>query len=188
VIVAVTRLGRLLLVFVVVTFFTFFLLEQSPTDPAVIKAGLNPTPEVLAEIRAELGLDDPLAVRYLSWLGDALRLDFGDSYVVSGFSSWDLISEALPKTVELMVLGEIMAIGIAVPLAIASARRPNGWIDRVSSAGAFGLLALPAFVLGVYLAFVFGVRLGWFPTIVDDLPSIFEDPFGNCLEVCYRGD
>jgi peptide/nickel transport system permease protein len=173
------RIGRLLLVFVVVTFFTFFLLDQAPGDPAALRAGLNPTPEALAEIRTELGLDDPLIVRYGNWLSDAVRLDFGDSLIIDGFSSWDLISESLPKTFELMVLAEIMAISIAVPLAMASARRPGGWLDRVSSAGAFALLALPAFVLGVYFSFLFGVKLGWFPTIIDNLPSIFSDPLGN---------
>lgn len=173
------RIVRLILVFLVVTFFTFFLLDRSPGDPVAALAGLEATPELIAEIRADLGLDDPLLVRYGRWLGDAVRLDFGDSVVVRGFSSWDLISEALPKTVELIILAEIMAIAISVPLAIASARRPGSWIDKLSSGGAFGLLALPAFVLGIYLAFVFGVKLGWFPTIVDDLPSFFSDPLGN---------
>ena len=177
------RLARLALVFFVVTFFTFFLLDQAPGDPVAIRAGLNPTPEAIEEIREELGLDSALPIRYLRWVGDAVRLDFGESFTVTDFTAWDLISEALPKTVQLMILAEVMAIGISVPLAIAGARRPGGVIDRVSSASAFGLLALPAFVLGVYLAFVFGVRLGWFPTIVDNLPSFFSDPFGNLRQM-----
>lgn len=179
----VQRVGRLVLVFFVVTLFTFFLLDRSPGDPAVIKAGLNASPEVLAGIRADLGLDDPFFVRYFRWLGDAIRLDFGDSLVTEGFSSWDLIRESLPKTLELMILAEIMALLIAVPLAIAAARRPGGWIDRWSAAGAFGLLALPAFVLGIYLAYVFGVRLGWLPTIVDDLPGLNDDPLENLRQM-----
>ncbi|MEM9039542.1 MAG: ABC transporter permease [Actinomycetota bacterium] len=177
------RFGRLAIVFVVVTFFTFFLLDRAPVDIAEVKAGLNATPENVAAIRAELGLDDPFLVRYLRWLVDAFQLDFGDSIVLDGFTSWDLISEALPKTLELMILAEIIAIAIAVPLAIASARRPGGWIDRLGSTSAFGLLALPSFVLGIYLSFLFGVQLGWFPTIVDDLPSIFSDPFGNLRQM-----
>ena len=177
------RFGRLAIVFVVVTFFTFFLLDRAPVDIAEVKAGLNATPENVAAIRAELGLDDPFLVRYLRWLVDAFQLDFGDSIVLDGFTSWDLISEALPKTLELMILAEIIAIAIAVPLAIASARRPGGWIDRLGSTSAFGLLALPSFVLGIYLSFLFGVQLGWFPTIVDDLPSIFTDPLGNLRQM-----
>lgn len=177
------RVARLVFVVFVVTFLTFFLLDRAPGDPAEVKAGLNATPEVVAEIRAELGLDDPLFVRYLDWLAGAIRLDFGDSLVTEGFTSWELIREALPKTLELMILAELMAIGIAVPLAIAAARRPGGVLDRATAAGAFGLLALPAFVLGIYLSYVFGVRLGWLPTIVDDLPGLNDDPLENLRQM-----
>lgn len=177
------RLARFVLVFVVVTLFTFFLLDRSPGDPAAARAGLNATEERVDEIRTEMGLDDPLPVRYVRWLGDAVRLDFGDSVVIDGFTSWDLISASLPKTVELMILAELISVAIAVPLAIGSARRPGGLLDRASSALAFGVLALPAFVLGIYLSYVFGVRLGWFPTIVDNLPSFFSDPFGNLRQM-----
>ncbi len=173
------RILRLILVFFVVTFFTFFLLDNSPGDPAAARAGLNATPEAIEQIREEMGLNRPFLTRYFDWLGGAVQLDFGDSNVVTGFTSWRLIQNALPKTIELMVLAEVLAIGISVPLAVASARRPGSWIDRVSSGGAFGLLALPAFVLGIYLSFFFGVKLGWFPTIVEDLPSIFRNPIGN---------
>jgi len=177
------RVARLVFVVFVVTFLTFFLLDRAPGDPAELKAGLNATPEVVAEIRAELGLDDPLFVRYLDWLAGAIRLDFGESLVTEGFTSWDLIREALPKTLELMILAELMAIGIAVPLAIAAARRPGGVLDRVTSAGAFGLLALPSFVLGIYLSYVVGVQLGWLPTIVDDLPGLNDDPLENLRQM-----
>jgi peptide/nickel transport system permease protein len=175
----VQRLGRLVFVFFVVTFVTFFLLDQAPGDPAVRFAGLNATPEVIEAVRADLGLDGSLFERYFHWVGNALTLDFGDSIVTRGFSSWDLIRESLPKTLELMLLAEIMAIGMAVPLALASARRPGGFIDRAASSTAFGLLALPAFVLGIYMSFLFGVKLGWFPTIVDNLPGLNDDPLGN---------
>lgn len=179
----VRRAGRLVVVFLIVTFFTFFLLDRAPGDPALIKAGLNPTEETLREIRADLGLDRPFLVRYWNWLTDALRFDFGDSLITDGFTSWELIRESLPKTIELMILAEVMAIAVAVPLAIAAARRPGGWIDKAGSSGSFALLALPSFVLGVYLSFVFGVRLGWFPTIVDDLPGLNDDPLENLRQM-----
>lgn len=177
------RVVRLIFVFLVVTFFTFWLLDQGKSDLLAAKAGLNATPENIAQIKTELGLDGSFVSRYLEWLGNALTFDFGDSIVTSGFTSWELIRESLPKTLELMVLAEIIAIGIAVPLAIASARRPGSWVDKWSSSGAFGLLALPSFVLGIYLSFVFGVKLGWFPTIVDDLPGLNDDPFDNLRQM-----
>lgn len=177
------RFVRLVFVFFVVTFFTFFLLDQAPGDPAVRFAGLNATDEVIESIRQDLGLNGSLFERYVRWLGNAATLDFGDSIVTRGFSSWDLIRESLPKTLEIMILAEIMAIGMAVPLAIASARKPGGLIDKVSSSTSFGLLALPSFVLGIYLSFVFGVRLGWFPTIVDNLPGLNDDPLENLRQM-----
>lgn len=173
------RVMRLVFVFFVVTFVTFVLLDMTPGDPAERIAGLNATPEVVESVRVDLGLDGSLWDRYIRWLGNAVTLDFGDSIVTKGFSSWDLIRESLPKTLELMILAELIAIGIAVPLAIASARRPGGWVDNLSSSSAFGLLALPSFVLGIYMSYVFGVRLGWFPTIVDNLPGLNDDPLGN---------
>ncbi len=177
------RAARLVFVFFVVTFVTFVLLDMAPGDPAERFAGLNATPEAVEQMRVELGLDGSLWERYVRWVANALRFDFGDSVVARGFSSWDLIRESLPKTLELMILAELIAIGIAVPLAIASARRPGGWIDNLSSSAAFGLLALPAFVLGIYMSYVFGVQLGWFPTIVGNLPGLNDDPLGNLRQM-----
>lgn len=174
---------RLVFVFFVVTFVTFVLLDLTPGDPAERFAGLNATPEVIEQIRVDLGLDGSLWERYVHWLGNAVRLDFGDSIVTKGFSSFDLIRDTLPKTLELMVLAELIAIGIAVPLAIASARRPGGIVDNLSSSSAFGLLALPSFVLGIYMSYVFGVKLGWFPTIVDNLPGLNDDPIENLRQM-----
>ncbi len=177
------RAVRLVFVFFVVTFVTFVLLDLTPGDPAETFAGLNATPEVVEQIRIDLGLDGSLFERYVHWLGNAIRLDFGDSVVTRGFSSFDLIRDTLPKTLELMILAELIAIGLAVPLAIASARRPGGLVDNLSSSSAFGLLALPSFVLGIYMSYVFGVKLGWFPTIVDNLPGLNDDPIDNLRQM-----
>ncbi len=177
------RVARLVFVFFIVTFVTFVLLDLTPGDPAQRAVGLNATPEAIEAARVELGLDGSLLERYATWLGNAVRFDFGESIVLRGFSSWDLIRESLPKTLELMVLAELIAIAIAVPLAIASARRPGGWVDNLASSSAFGLLALPSFVLGIYMSFVFGVKLGWFPTIVDNLPGLNDDPLENLRQM-----
>lgn len=177
------RFVRLVVVLLVVTFFTFFLLDRAPGDPAAAAAGENATAEVIELKRAELGLDRPLLERYVNWVGDAVQLDFGESIVTRGLSSWDLIRESLPKTLELMILAELMAVAMAVPLAMASATRPGGFVDRMASSTAFGLLALPSFVLGIYLAFVFGVYLDWFPTIVNKLPGLNDNPLENLRQM-----
>ena len=177
------RLARLVFVVLVVSLATFFLLDQAPVDPAILQVGLNATPEALAEARAELGLDDPFFVRYGRWAGDAVTGDLGDSYVTPDVSTWSLMSSALPKTLQLMVFAQIIALAIAIPTAIAAARRPGGRLDRVSSALAFGFLALPGFVLGIYFVFFFAVRLQWLPAIASDLPSFFSDPLENMRQL-----
>ena len=173
------RLGRLVFVVIVVTFLTFVLLDRTPGDPAELKAGLFAQPELVDQFREEMGLNDPLPVRYVDWVGNALTGDFGESVIFQDVTAVDRIRSALPKTLETMVLAELMAFGMAVPLAIRSAQRPGGLVDRWSSAGAFGLLALPSFVLGLYLMFFFGVKLDWFPVISADLPGFIDDPIGN---------
>ncbi|MDG2027607.1 MAG: ABC transporter permease [Acidimicrobiales bacterium] len=173
------RLGRLVLVVFVVTFFTFYILDRIPGDPAERLAGVSATPEGIEELREELGLSGSLPERYGSWVGDIVRGDLGDSLIYDGISAWDRIRGALPKTLETLVLAELMAFGLAVPLAIRSAQRPGGLVDRWSSATAFGLLALPSFVLGIYLMFLFAVILGWFPVLSKDLPGFTDDPVGN---------
>jgi peptide/nickel transport system permease protein len=176
------RLVRLVAVSLVVSFFSFIILDASPTDIAEVKAGFNATPEVVAQIRADLGLDDPLLVRYVRWLGDVATGDFGES-TVNGVSAWSQVREALPKTLEIMVLAQLMALAIAIPSAIHSARNPGGLVDRISSASAFGFLALPAYVLGLYLAWLLGVRLGWLPAVATDIPGLNDNPLENLRQL-----
>ena len=173
------RLARALAVVLGVTFCTFALLTMAPGDPAEQRAGMNATPEVVAQIRSEMGLDDPLPVRYLRWLGDAVRFDFGESLGRDGFTVTELVRTALPKTLEIMLLAELLALSVAVPLALAAARRPGGPVDRFAGSAVFVLLAVPTFVFGIYLQYLFGVRLGWFPVISNDLPGFERDPLGN---------
>lgn len=174
---------RLVLVLLVVSASAFILLSQAPVDAAVIQVGLNATPEALEAAREELGLNDPLVTRYFRWLGDAVQGDLGESYNTPDVTAASMIKNALPKTLELMVLSQLVALAIAIPAAIAAARRPGGRIDRLTSAAAFGFLAIPAFVLGIYLVYFIAVRLQWLPAIVSDLPSLFDDPIENLRQM-----
>jgi len=176
------RLARLAIVVVIVSFFSFILLDAAPGDRAVQKAGLNATPEVVDEIREELGLNGNLVARYGRWVGDAAQGDLGDS-LVSGRSTSSLIRTALPKTLELMVLAQIMALGVSVPAAIYAARHQGGLVDRITSAIAFGLLALPAFVLGIYLSFLFAVKWDLLPAVATDIPGFNDDPIENLRQM-----
>lgn len=176
------RVARLIIVLVAVSFFSFILLDFVPGDPVTRLAGLNATPEVQAELRAELGLDDPVLVRYGRWAGDALQGDFGRSYLTEA-TTGSLVRTAFPKTLELLILAQVIALAIAVPAAIQAARSPGGIVDRLSSALAFGALALPSFVLGVYLVAFFAVRLRWLPAVVTDLPGLNDDPIANLRQM-----
>jgi peptide/nickel transport system permease protein len=176
------RLARLVFVTFVVSFFSFIILDASPTDVAAARAGFNATPEVVEQIRQEMGLDDPVAVRYVRWLGQVASGDFGES-TINGVSASSQIGDALPKTIELMVLSQLLALAIAVPSAIYAAQHPGGLLDRVSSATAFGFLALPAFILGLYLAWLFAVKLGWLPAVATDIPGLLENPVENLRQM-----
>lgn len=170
------RALRLVPVMITVTFAAFLLLDLSPSDPAVIRAGLNATPEAVAEIREELGLNGSVIERYWNWLSGLAHGDMGESVARRDVTVSELIGAALPRTFELIVLSQVLAIAMSVPAAIASARRPGGAVDRVISSSSFALLATPPFVLGIYLSYVFGVRLGWLPTIATRVPSFTSDP------------
>ena len=176
------RLGRLVVVLVVVSFFSFLLLEFIPGDPVVYKAGFGATPEVLDQLREELGFNDPILVRYANWVGDVLQGDLGESYFTEQ-KTWDAIRVALPKTIELAILAQLIALGIAIPAAITSVRNPGGVVDRMTSAIAFGFLSIPGFVLAVYLVALFAVRLDWFPAIATDIPGLNDDPIENLRQM-----
>jgi peptide/nickel transport system permease protein len=174
---------RLAFVVFVVSLLSFWLLDAAPGDPATARVGVNATPEVVAEARAELGLDDPFLVRYARWAGDALHGDLGESYRTPGTTTWSLLATALPNTVLLLVYAQILALAIAVPLAVTAARRPGSRWDRTTSAVAFGFFALPTFVLGVYLSYFLAVRWGLLPAVATDLPGVFEDPVENVRQL-----
>lgn len=173
---------RLVAVAIAVSLATFSLLSAAPGDPAAAKAGFAATPERVEEIRSELGLDDPFHVRYADWVTGVVQGDFGTS-VLNEQPASKLIGDAMPHTIELMILAQIIALAVSIPAGIYSAQRPNGWFDRLTGAVSFGMLATPAFVLGIYLAFIFAVRLDWLPAVATDLPSPFDDPVENLRQL-----
>jgi peptide/nickel transport system permease protein len=154
--------ARPLLVVVAATLGVQWLLEQAPGGVASQILGPAASPENVAALEAELGLDEPFLARYAGWLADALRGDLGRS-PIDNRSVLDAIGSALPVTLELVVLASTMALALALATALLSARRPHGAIDRFSSLVASGALAVPTFVLAPVLVYVFAVRWSWFP-------------------------
>ena len=168
------RLLRLLPVLFAVTALSFLLLNLLPGDPTIALLGNNATPEAVAQLREEMGLDRPLPARYVSWLGNTATGDLGRSYL-NNQPVFESIRERLPVTLKLLVMSQIIALSIAVPFAILAARRPGGLLDRVSTSLAFGFLAVPNFILAVVLVYVFAVRLDAFPAT--GLPDLDDGAF-----------
>src|SRR6476659_2082009 len=117
------RLLSLVAVLVIVTFFTFVLIDFLPGDPAVALIGESATPAQVEVVRDQLGLDDPLPQRYVSWLGDVLTGDLGRSFRTSQPVS-EALAQRVPVSLELMALSMIFSLIIAVPLGIYTAYRP----------------------------------------------------------------
>jgi len=146
-----------------VSFFTFMLVSLLPGDPAVLILGAGGvSPEAVAALREELGLDRPLLVRYLDWLGSALTGDLGRS-PMTGQAVMDAILARLPVTVQLGLMAIVIALVLAVPLAMLSAFYAGSRLDRTISGVGFALMSVPGFMMAIFLILIFAVNLGWFP-------------------------
>jgi peptide/nickel transport system permease protein len=127
------RVVRLATTLLAVSFLTFMLTSLLPGDPAYSILGAEGvTPEAVARVRADLNLDDPLPQRYLSWLGDAVRGDLGESYSL-GRPVTELITKRLPVTLELIVLAVSLSLLISIPVGIYTAYRSKNIESRAVS-------------------------------------------------------
>lgn len=149
-----------------ISFLSFVLIQLSPGDPAEVVIRVNdmtPTPELLAEVRTQLGLDRPFPERYLRWLADVLRGDLGMSYV-NGRPVAGELARALPPT--LMLAGTAAAIMLVCSLAVAlvCVRHEGRVVDRLLRALLFLGTSVPAFWAGLLLIWLFSVHLDWLPT------------------------
>lgn len=153
----------------------FLVLAVLPGDAARVALGVNATPEAVAQLRAEFGLDRPLAVQYLDWAGGVLTGDFGTSYVTGADITAEISSRAA-VSVWLVALGLVATVVIAVPLGVAAAMTQRTWLGPVlSGISQFGV-AVPTFLAGVLLVHLFAVQLGWLPSGGWRVPA--EDPVG----------
>lgn len=145
------RLGQLVAVLALVSFGVFLLVALLPGDPAAAILGPGRPAEEYTALRSELGLDQPLLTRYLDWLGGAVTGDLGRSIVPPQHDVLDRIGAALPISLQLAVMGLVIALLIAVPLALVSAYREGSVVDRAIGAAVFAVLSVPSFVLGLLL-------------------------------------
>ncbi|MEU4312214.1 ABC transporter permease [Nocardia sp. NPDC024068] len=158
----VRRLGRGLLVVLLVTLAVVVLLSFAPGSVAQVILGDAATPEAVAALNSKLGLDRPVWRQYLDWVGSAAQGDLGTS-PLTGQSVTTAITERLPVTFQLAAMSLVIALVSAVFLAVVSATRPGSPVDRGTAALSSVFLSVPAFVAGPVLIYFFAVELGWLP-------------------------
>ncbi len=145
-----------------VALIVFLLLRLTPGDPAAILAGDAATPEQIARIRAQMGLDDPLWVQFFSWIGGMLRGDFGVS-LLSGTPVLQMIASRMEPTISLAVTTITLSVIIAVPLGVIAAWKQGTLIDRFVMLLSVVGFSVPVFVIGYVMISFFAMELRWFP-------------------------
>jgi len=156
------RLAATLLVMALVGVFIFLLLHIAPGDPAAVIAGDNATPQQIADIRHQLGLDLPVPVQFGRWVWQLLHGDFGIS-IFSQAPVLTLIEERLPATISLTLLTMCFAGVLAVGAGVLAAWRAGGLLDRGLMAFSALGFSVPVFVVGYLLIYIFAMQLGWLP-------------------------
>jgi peptide/nickel transport system permease protein len=156
------RLVQTIPVMLVVAVFIFLMLRLTPSDPAAIIAGDNATAEQVAQIRSQLGLDQPMLQQFVIWIGKVLRGDFGQSFFFKKTVA-ELIGERIEPTLSLALFTIVIAVLVAVPLGVLAAQRQGSWVDRVVMGLSVLGFSVPTFVVGYILIYVFAVWLNWLP-------------------------
>jgi len=170
------RLLQMIPVLVLVLALVFVIFRLVPGDPAQLILGANPDPDSLAALRHKFGLDQPLPIQFLKWLGDAVQGDLGSSRI-NDQSVVSLILEKFPVTLELAALAMVIGCVIGIPAGIISALKRDSWVDigaRVISLFGF---SVPNYWLAILLVIVFSLKLDWLPPA--GYKPLREDPVAH---------
>jgi len=158
----VRRIVQATAVMLVVAFIAFSLF-QYVGDPVLSMLGQDATPEQRAELRRDLGLDDPFYVQFAHFLANAVQGEFGLSYR-QGRKVSTLIRERFPATLELSFAAALLALAVGVPLGVYTALRRRGFVSNLLLAASLVGVSLPTFLIGIFLILLFAVLLGWLPS------------------------
>lgn len=156
------RLLQLIAIIFLISVLTFMLVHLLPGDPTLIILGPNDTPSARHELLQQMGLNRSLPLQYWTWIKNVATGNLGRSFITRQTVS-NAIAVAVPIDVELIIISQLIALVVAVPLALLAARRPNRTLDRLATTSTFGMLSLPTFVLAVLLVLLFAVELHLFP-------------------------
>ena len=185
----VTRIALTLPMIFILATLVFFVMRIIPGDPVRSALGPKGSPETVARMRNQLGLDDPMLVQYGRFLGDMAQLDFGNALTGGRRPIIDEMSERFPATLELVIPATMVALGLGVmggSLAAARRKRATDYSLRLYSVVIY---SIPIFWLGLMLQLLFGVRLGWFPISgrIDAVVGTTLDRTTNILPVATLG-
>jgi ABC-type dipeptide/oligopeptide/nickel transport system permease component len=170
------RLLFLPIILVSISILTFAMLHLAPGDPITIRFGFDPRgkdPLLVARMREDLGLNDPLPVQYLRYLGDLLHGDMGQSLSTKREVSYEIF-ERLPATLELTLSAMLITIVIGVPLGVLCALKRGSFIDRLLMGFSLFGVSIPSFWLGIMLILLFSSQLGWLPSMGRGEGSLIE--------------
>lgn len=159
---AIKRLLAVVPMLLAVSLLLFGVMNVLPGGPEALYAGENLDPATIAYVRRNLGLDEPMPLRYAHWVAAAVRGDFGRSFR-DGQPVLSHIGARLPATLQLGGLALVLALAVAIPAGVIAAARPHSWLDRVLTPLSFLGLSFPSFWLGIMLILLFSGLLGWLP-------------------------
>lgn len=148
-----------LALFIIITA-TFFMLRFVPGGPFTAEKAV--TPEILRNLEAHYGLDQPLWKQYADYLGSLLQGDFGPSFKYPNRTVNEILGDKLPVSLELGLISLVVALAMGIPLGVLAAIRQNGWLDYVASTFGMAGISVPTFVVAPLLVLAFSIHLGWF--------------------------
>jgi ABC-type dipeptide/oligopeptide/nickel transport system permease component len=166
------RIPQTLLVLLGVITMAFFMTHVVPGDPARLIAGANASPEAVASIHHQLGLDEPLLKQYFDYLGNLLHGDLGTSFAQQDTPVVDQLVAALPVSVMVALGAVLWEVLLGVPIGIIAALRPRGVLDRITMLGALLGLSAPPFWLGLLLLYYLAFKANFFPLSGWGTPAI----------------
>lgn len=155
------KITGLIITLLIVTMLVFLAFDLIPGDPAIAKLGTEATPEQVEALREEMGLNEPLPVRYVDWIVDFLHGDMGTSYKYEEPVS-QMIGDKLPVTLSLTGIAFCMILLFSIPLGMLCANYENTWIDRLIVILNQITMSVPPFFVGMILTVLFGLVLHWF--------------------------
>lgn len=169
---AIKRLLTLIPTLIAASVLVFLFIHLIPGDPAAVLLGDTATPEEIAVLTHELGLDQPLWKQYFVWFSNVLAGDFGTSLFFKT-PVLDVIADGAETSILLALMTMFWIVLLGIPIGIWSATYHGSWVDQMTSGLAMLFASIPTFWLGLYLILIFAVSLGWFPS--SGFPSISDE-------------